>query len=305
MSAAVKASARNFPALAVSVALHCSLLLPLVGGLWGRLPPPQSLTPSSVAFDGTSMEVDAPTTELAAPEAQPTAAAPESEVAVDPEPAVGPEPAIEAALPARAAPPPTAPKPRARPPASTSPPGASSAEATSASSGVEAQAGSSSPGTFGGEALAPGVRRLGYAFTHAIPPATRGDGAWRELPVGLVGVVRVELTIDAKSHVTDAKPLPPRRGEPPLPPVLERMVSRTVLLLRAGEFALSGSNSAGSELLAVEVRLRDEPPDEDPHGVVLHYDFDGATPGHPGRAYFRYDTGRAVEAKVTIVPEPR
>ena len=34
---------------------------------------------------------------------------------------------------------------------------------------------------------------------------------------------------------------------------------------------------------------------------IVQKKFDGASPGHPGKAYFRYGTGRAFEAKVTIV----
>jgi len=89
-------------------------------------------------------------------------------------------------------------------------------------------------------------------------------------------------------------------GEPTPPAVLERMVERTLILLRAGQFALSGSNQPGSERLTIDVTLRDEAPDADAADVVVHKGFDGATLGHPGKASFRYGTGRAFEAKVVI-----
>ena len=79
------------------------------------------------------------------------------------------------------------------------------------------------------------------------------------------------------------------------------MVERTVLLLRAGQFALSGSNDAGSERITIDVTLRDEAADDEGAPVVVQLTHDAAAPGHPGRAYFRYGTGRAFEAKVTIV----
>jgi hypothetical protein len=83
------------------------------------------------------------------------------------------------------------------------------------------------------------------------------------------------------------------------------MVERTVLLLRAGQFALSGSNQPGSEILVIEVQLRDEPAEPDAVSEVVQKKFEGATPGHAGSAYFRYGTGRAFEARVTIVPAGR
>ena len=79
------------------------------------------------------------------------------------------------------------------------------------------------------------------------------------------------------------------------------MVERTLILLRAGQFALSGSNQPGSERLVIDVQLRDDSADEDATDNVVNKGFDGATPNHPGTAHFRYGTGRTFEAKVTIV----
>lgn len=155
-------------------------------------------------------------------------------------------------------------------------------------------------GTFGQEGLAPGVRRLGYAFTRAIPAATPADDAWRELPAGHVGTIRIELEVDDNNHLGAPKPWHARPGEPAPPAVLQRMVERTLLLLRAGQFALSGSNQPGSERLVIDVTLRDETPDPDASPVVVQKIFSGAVPGSPGSAYFRYGTGRAVHFKVTI-----
>ena len=70
------------------------------------------------------------------------------------------------------------------------------------------------------------------------------------------------------------------------------------MLLRAGQFALSGSNQPGSERLIIDVTVRDEAAEAEGADVVVQKSFDGATPGHPGSAYFRYGTGRVVEAKV-------
>ncbi|HEY3668850.1 MAG TPA: hypothetical protein VGL19_22785, partial [Polyangiaceae bacterium] len=141
---------------------------------------------------------------------------------------------------------------------------------------------------------------LGYAFTRAIPAATPGDSAWRELPVGHVGTIRIELEVDADNHLGALKHWQAHPGEPAPPAVLERMVERTLILLRAGQFALSGSNQPGSERLTIDVTLRDEAAEDEGAEVVVHKGFDGATPGHPGKASFRYGTGRAFEAKVSI-----
>lgn len=292
MSVAVKLSSEgNVAALFVSVGLHGALLLlPILARLHAAVPPPPVDTlPNSVAMVGNSIEVEAPAPEVAAPAAPEPAAVDLSALPTErPEPALKPDPA--AILPAK----PRAPAPRkARAPrrASTAPAVTGSDAATSSPPAA---------GTFGQEGLAPGVRRLGYAFTRAIPAASPADSAWRELPVGHVGTIRIELEVD-KSNRLGALKRWQAPDEPAPPAVLERMVERTLILLRAGQFALSGSNQPGSERLVIDVHLRDDAADEDATDNVVNKGFDGATPGHPGKAHFRYGTGRTFEAKVTIV----
>jgi hypothetical protein len=304
MSVAVKASARNVPALAISLLLHAALVLPLAWGTLLKAPaPPVVSLRNSVAMEGSSIEVEAPTPDLAnAPaQAEEIPVEPETKTEIDPQTETKTKTDAEVATPpAREAPRPR-PHSRSRAPAPVSARPATSA-AREAIAGAEVPAGAPSPGTFGAEGLAPGVRRLGYAFTRAIPAATPADSAWKELPTGLVGTIRIELSVGDDNRLGNVQPLPSRQGEPPTPAVLKRMVERTVILLRAGQFALSGSNQPGKELLIIEVRLRDEAAEEDASGVVVQKKFDGATPGRPGNAYFRYDTGRVFEAKVTTLP---
>jgi outer membrane biosynthesis protein TonB len=302
MSVAVSASARHVPALAVSLLLHCALLLlPLLGWhLTKPVAPVVASLPNSVAMEGTSIEVEAPTPELANAPAQAEEIPVEREAKTQTEAESETEP--ELAPPAPRDPPRPRPPSRPRAPAPAPTPAPAPAASSEASAGTDAHAGAPSPGTFGADGLAPGVRRLGYAFTRAIPAATPADSAWKELPAGLVGTIRIELSVGDDNRLGDVQPLPPRPGEPPTPAALKRMVERTVILLRAGQFALSGSNQPGKELLIIEVRLRDEAAEEDASGVVVHKKFDGATPGRPGSAYFRYDTGRVFEAKVTTMP---
>jgi hypothetical protein len=309
MSATVKHDGeRSAPAFLVSVLLHGSLLLlPILSGALGKLPAVKEL-PNSVAMVGNSIEVEAPTPELAATLG---AAAPEPEPEQEPvdvkalpteaeAPPVAKPPPVEvlekaAPVAPRAAKPRTASKPAKPPRASTS----SAAEAATAEAPTS---GAPTAGTFGQEGLAPGVRRLGYAFTRAIPAATPADAEWRELPTGKVGTIRIELEVDENNRLGAMKHWQARAGEPAPPAVLKRMVERTLLLLRAGQFALSGSNQPGTERLVIDVQLRDEAAEGEGESVVVQKGFDGASPGRPGRAHFRYGNGRAFEAKVTIVP---
>jgi hypothetical protein len=297
MSAAVKPStAGDMPAFIVSVGLHAALLLlPILASWYGSTaPPPPDTRPNSVAMVGNSIEVDAPTPEVT-----------EAPAAIAAEPEPEPEPVDVKALPAEPVVEPTPatvtapPRPRPKVPPK---PRSSASEASRDNAGSEAPAnGAPAAGTFGQEGLAPGVRRLGYAFTRAIPAATPADEAWRDLPAGHVGTIRIELSVDENNRLGELKHWRARPGEPAPPAVLERMVQRTLLLLRAGQFALSGSNQPGSERLVIDVTLRDGVADEESSSNVVNKGFDGAAPGRPGRAHFRYGTGRTFEAKVTVI----
>ncbi len=304
MSAAVKPSEASLAALVLSAALHAAILLVPLGVAFRPDAPPT--LPNSVAMPGNAIEVEAPTPELAAaPAAAPTSAseAPAQEAPTVDVKSLPSEAASEDAppKPAPASKPrkPAAPKPK--PAAKAAPSAAAASEPSVASTGQDRPTtGSPAAGSFGQEGLAPGVRRLGYAFTRAIPAASPADRAWRELPPGHVGTIRIELEVDENNRLGALKRWQGRPGEPAPPAVLERMVERTLILLRAGQFALSGSNSPGSERLTIDVSVRDEAADEEGADVVVQKKFEGASPGRPGKAYFRYGTGRAVELKVTI-----
>ncbi len=318
MSAAVKsATESDAAAFAISVALHGLLLaLPLVASLYGHVASPKSQPelPNSIAMVGNSIEVEAPTPEVAAAPASPAAPEPEPQpvdvksLPAEPVAPPKPAPALEpTAVDTAGAPAPTKPHPKPRRKADAKPtakPQAASEASTAA--GAEAPtSGAPAAGTFGQEGLAPGVRRLGYAFTRAIPAASPADAAWRELPTGHVGTIRVELAIDDANHLGELKLWQARPGEAEPPAVLKRMVERTLILLRAGQFALSGSNQPGSERLIIDVTIRDDEADAEGADVVVQKKFDGAAVGHPGKAYFRYGSGRAVEAKITIATSGR
>lgn len=325
MPAAVKPSSEgNVAALLVSVGLHAALLLlPILGRLHTTAPPREPATlPNSVAMVGNSIEVEAPTPDLAAtPAAPPPAPEPVDLSALPAAPAPAPltasttdrEPrahdparAREPDAPPTPSPPPRRAKPAHKPKPATplaAEPNAAAPASSMAAAGTEASSsGKPAAGTFGQEGLAPGVRRLGYGFARTIPPATKGDPAWLELPVGHVGTIRIELEVDANNRLGPVKRWQARPGEPPPPAVLERLVERTLILMRAGQFALSGSNDPGTERLLIDVEVRDEAADDEGDKNVVQLKFDAATtPGQPNKAYFRYGTGRAVVAKVTTI----
>jgi hypothetical protein len=292
MSAAAKSvTSVDGAAFVASLLLHAALVFGVVAARPAA--PPLDLVralPNSVAMVGSSIEVEAPTPDLAegaaAEASTPAPSEPEHGAVTDAAPRgePGTEPRRKPARPRTASSNRSIEKPN--------------------DSGASASA-PSAAGTFGQEGLPPGVRRLGYAFTRAIPAATPADSAWRELPPGHVGSIRIELEVDENNRVGALKRWRASPNEPEPPAVLERMVERTLLLLRAGQFALSGSNQPGSERLLIDVTLRDEAPDPEGADVVVQKKFEGATPGKRGTAYFRYGTGRAFEARVTIVRSGR
>jgi hypothetical protein len=145
-----------------------------------------------------------------------------------------------------------------------------------------------------------GVLSLGYAMARAISHAAPVDAAWRELPVGHVGTIRIELSVDESHHLGEARRLRARPDEPMPPDVLEGLVERALLLLRGGLFALSGSRQPGVEQFTIDVAIRAGPTDAAGADAAVQTGFSGATPKRPGKAYFRYGTGRAVEAIVSV-----
>lgn len=313
-------SQRNLLAFCASFGLHAALLLSATVAARLRPAPPLDALPNSVAMPGNAMEIEAPTPDLASSPASPaTPAVAEPQAPVDvqslpreapeaPTPDVPPSPDLpRERAPAAKSVPTSKPVPAAKsvaapklPTRAAAAPRAGSDAASPSSGSDSAPSGAPAAGTFGQEGLAPGVRRLGYAFTRAIPAATPADPEWRELPAGHVGTIRIALKVDENNRLGALERWQARPGEPAPPAVLQRMVERTLVLLRAGQFALSGSNEPGAERLIIDVTLRDEAAEDEPTSNVVQKRFDGASPGHPGKAYFRYGTGRAFEAKITI-----
>lgn len=276
MTVALKSSsASDSRALLLSLGLHGGLIVASLSGATASQPPP--ITFGDSAANATSaVEVETSTEERPAPLPAPRAAAPLERAPV-PTPAVVRRDArsqLSAELP-RAESTPKVPLRESGSPGTTA------------------------AGPVGQERLGAGVRRLGYAFTRAIPAAALADPEWQELPVGPAGTIGVELPVDERQQLGPPQSFraQPERAEPPA--VLTRLIDRTLLLLRGGRFALSTSNQPGVERLVVEVVVRGDEAGASA-GAVLQQSFSGATPRRPGKAYVRYDSGRALEVTVTV-----
>ncbi|MGC4094113.1 MAG: hypothetical protein QM756_40625 [Polyangiaceae bacterium] len=256
--------------IALSVLLHVA-----VWATRGRRPETQEPAPPLTEdhWAASGVEVGA---EPAARAAEPAAATatPASEPHDAPPPA-----AHEAAEVVQRPRPPSRPAPKPSAPTAKAPAPSSSASApSSASEGATAAA---QPGSMGAVELPPGVRHLAHAFARALPASNYADTAWTELPVGEVGRAELEIVVDEQGHITDVE-FDPRF---PKVAVIERMVKNCILLLKAGVFSLDArSVSAGSEHLALEVSLRDEPSpeaDADPRGL-FRKGYEAPTASRPG-----------------------
>jgi hypothetical protein len=276
----------GFPPLIVSMGLHGALVgAGLLSGLQVRAARAPEL-PASVVTAGSSMvEVEVPGETLRAPRATPAV---EAAVAT----ATEPKPVAATGL---LGPRLTA---RARPSAPKSPPNV--AAISSASVGAAAQVETKALGASDQNWPSRGVLSLGYAMARAISHAAPADAAWRELPVGHVGTIRIELAVDESHHLGEARRLRAKPDEPTPPAVLEGLVERALLLLRGGQFALSGSRQPGVEQFTIDVAIRAEVTDAAGADAVVQTGFSGATPKRAGKAYFRYGTGRAIEAIVSV-----
>lgn len=304
---------RPWGPLALSALLHAGLALAGAAVLTA-LPPPPAPTPHRDAWAGNTFQIDGLVTEKggsthaaatpAAPAAKPApvppaAAAPAAKgapVLATTAPRPAPPPARASASARSPAPPPS--NVASSRPASPAAPDLSHAMAAAAD-GNDAAHG----GQFGAAGVLPGVRDLAKAFTRALPRAASGDPLWSKLPLGSAGGFHVVIRIDDQRHLESAKP-----DEKTLAPVLQHLLDRTVLMLKAGQFALDRSDvTSGSEKLHVELTISMRAPsdqiDVDPTDTV-ELGFKPPTLQRPGRGYFTLASGRHVEAKVTIEPKP-
>jgi outer membrane biosynthesis protein TonB len=245
----------------------------------GDAPRGQPLEDDSDRAEGRDQERDRPQPPPH-PNAEP---APEATQA----PRVDPEPAP---LPERAAP---------RGAGSTDPAQSASGAPRKGDVGPDAQPDGRRDGTgrrYGSADSPRGVRNLPRAFTRAIPAAVSADPAWGELALGRIGSVEVTISVDDDGKIAEVD------IAQTTPPVLKRLVDRTMVLLRAGRFALAGVDGAGRQKLEIDVVLshRNLAVDPDDQRLVLELGHEPPTDSAPGRAYFTLRSGRHVEARIRI-----
>jgi hypothetical protein len=151
--------------------------------------------------------------------------------------------------------------------------------------------------TYGAEGDPEGVRSLARAFTRAIPPATSLDRAWREMPLGRAGTLRIELVVE-RGKIEEVKGL----DQGPLH--LRRLVTRTVALIERGRFAIHMSDlDSGREVLSISavVTTRAHDSELSDSDAVMELGSEGPTRERPGRAFFTLASGRHVELTVRVL----
>jgi hypothetical protein len=269
------------PALLVSLLLHVFLAAVFVVAGTGRGP---LVDPSrGAAWTGDTFDID----EIV--RAPATTAAAKLPLPATPTPPPAAEPKTEAKAPA----PKSERLAKAPKPAST--------ESTPAPSAPPASSGESGRPRAGSLGEAPGVANLAKAFARAVTAATHRDKVWEELPVGSAGSFEVVITLGDDGSITESV----LKDKTEVPAHLVKLLDRTLLLLKAGRFALSRADSThGSEKLRVEVTLSAGTPDEDAEDPLhtLNMGFEPPLPDKAGRAYFDHASGRHFEAKITILP---
>jgi outer membrane biosynthesis protein TonB len=285
--------------LVVSVLLHAAVVGAF--GIATRVRPPtaelppalSSSEPQSAAFGGDTFEVEALVDAPARAQS-----APSKPAAAEPDPAPAPPPPTSDAVAEK-----PKPKPRPRRAKLKRTESSAASEASTASPSAEEPDAPGSGATYGAADLPPGVRHLGPAFTRAISAASNRDPFWTTLALGKVGTARITIGVNEDGKIERLK----RDDEPPLAAPLERLVERTLVLLRSGRFALSRrAPGAGREVLEIEVLLSQVEPLDDVLDDAAHttkMGFSPPEPGKPGRAFFVHVSGFRFDARVAIVAQ--
>lgn len=125
---------------------------------------------------------------------------------------------------------------------------------------------------------------------------------WATLPVGRVGRVAVRLRVGESGALEDVSiEEPDSQGE-----VLQRIIERTVLLLRAGTFSLDPRKlQNGTERLSLEVRVAQRPPNPDDSSLPQHLYAQGheaPTAERPGYARVTLNSGLTLDITLRLEP---
>lgn len=174
------------------------------------------------------------------------------------------------------------------------------------SSSAGAQGGGSPNGSgnggprYGQADLPRGMLPLASAFARAVPAAVSNDRAWSRMAVGVAGHVEVTVHIDADGKIAQVSFRDPEHT----PSHLQRLVDKTILVMRSGTFALVDARGPGFETLGIEVTLSQRAPIETANASpndALRLGHDPPARDMPGRAYFTLASGRHFEARIVII----
>jgi hypothetical protein len=286
-------------ALALSLVLHLS---PLLAYQLSRLqrPPPDDDAQPSAGLDSWGVDVALEPSEGSSPsEAQTSDDGPaaEKQDGAEREAAAPSTSTDEAENGAVVAAPRRAPPKRQRKPATV-------AARASAAGAAGPLADSSTPAS-----SAPGIgsaerSSLLKDFVWVVSSVNARDDAWHRLPAGPAGKLRLRLTLNVEGRIVGSSVLGPA------PEHLERLWGRTRLALARGRFAPrpESATAEGQLELTLEARVLDEAAEQsetaDPLSPVA-YSQTPPTRERPGRAYFRFPSGRAVEILVREAGDAR
>ena len=298
--------------LIASGALHVLVVVALARSASGAEPARDELDPAR--FVGNTFEietVDAPLT----PAAPPLPAAPPTPTAA-PEPAAPPlpkpaekapsppdDPSTRAAHSAQvASQSPSAPTPPA--PARAESPVTASAERAAPDGAQTATTGVVAP-SYGQDALPASTASLAKAFTRAVPRIASSDQVWHGLPLGAAGKAVFSIEVDAQGKVVGQGTV---LDEPAPAPHLERIIGRTVLLLKSQTFTAFGeAGRGGTQRFELTADIRQVAPLEDafaePRDLRQIGRLVEPTRVRPGKANFTYNSGRQVELTLRLLAQ--
>ena len=237
------------------------------------------------------------------------------------EPSPAPDPGLAAPVDAVAVPPE---RPEAKPPSSSQPPPraqshepqamdpseAGAPAAASAAPGADApppgaSVAKPSAGEVWGQAALPShVASLAKGFTRAVPRAAFRDPVWHRLPLGQAGKIVFSIELDAAGKVLGgARDI---EQEPAPPPYLKALTERTLLMLKAGQFALSPTGiRAGAQRfeMSASIRVVDPLDDElaEPEDLRQIGRLVEPSLTRPGKANFTYNSGRQVQLSIRML----
>lgn len=321
----MSADRSSWCALVVSLVVHAALAVTTVALVAGDVTAVAAaeqpgLEQSDGVWAGDTFDIDGlvdgePGRGRAAEAAKPEPPATRTEPAAPAKTGASPEPEPVPALTARAALPVTSPVPSSIGPAAaasgvdreppphaqrqTDSPKAQGGASPSTEAGTGEGSGGQGPGrSYGAASERRGLRVLAPAFARAIPAAVSADPVWSRLPLGPAGRLEITITLNDDGKIVEV-PLPENT-----PSHLRAIVERTMALLRAGRFALTGATGAGAETLRIEVTLSQQDPiehDSAKPSDALRLGHQPPTADEPGRAHFTLASGRHFEALITVL----